>query len=135
MQGIIGLTTQKGFMIFYHLSGIIFLKKSERERHKMSYYDFGEILRSLRKQSGLTQSELGRRVGLSKAVVSKYENGMGYPTFDTLIRIARIFSVTTDYLLGVESGNILDVSGLSDSQLEAVQRTVNEFKKVNEKKH
>ncbi|MDE6725371.1 MAG: helix-turn-helix domain-containing protein [Ruminiclostridium sp.] len=101
----------------------------------MSYYDFGEILRSLRKQSGLTQSELGRRVGLSKAVVSKYENGMGYPTFDTLIRIARIFSVTTDYLLGVESGNILDVSGLSDSQLEAVQRTVNEFKKVNEKKH
>ncbi|MDE6579918.1 MAG: helix-turn-helix domain-containing protein [Ruminiclostridium sp.] len=101
----------------------------------MSYYDFGEILRSLRKRNGLTQSELGRRVGLSKAVVSKYENGMGYPTFDTLIRIARFFSVTTDYLLGVESGNILDVSGLSDSQLEAVQRTVNEFKKVNEKKH
>ncbi|MDE7280391.1 MAG: helix-turn-helix domain-containing protein [Ruminiclostridium sp.] len=101
----------------------------------MSYYDFGEILRSLRKQSGLTQSELGRRVGLSKAVVSKYENGMGYPTFDTLIRIAKFFSVTTDYLLGAENGNILDVSGLTESQLEAVQRTVNEFKKANKENH
>ncbi|MBD5081058.1 MAG: helix-turn-helix transcriptional regulator [Ruminococcaceae bacterium] len=101
----------------------------------MSYYDFGEILRSLRKQSGLTQSELGRRVGLSKAVVSKYENGMGYPTFGTLIRIAKFFSVTTDYLLGTANGNILDVSGLTESQLEAVQRTVNEFKKANEKNH
>lgn len=101
----------------------------------MSYYDFGEILKSLRKQSGLTQSELGSRVGLSKAVVSKYENGMGYPTFGTLIRIAKYFSVTTDYLLGVESGSALDVSGLTESQLEAVHLTVNEFKKANEKSH
>lgn len=101
----------------------------------MSYYDFGEIFKSLRKQSGLTQSELGRRVGLSKAVVSKYENGMGYPTFDTLIRIAKYFGVTTDYLLGVENGSTLDVSGLTESQLEAVHRTVNEFKKANKKSH
>lgn len=101
----------------------------------MSYYDFGEILKSLRKQGGLTQSELGRRVGLSKAVVSKYENGMGYPTFDTLIRIAKYFGVTTDYLLGVETASALDVSGLTESQLEAVHRTVNEFKKANKKNH
>lgn len=99
----------------------------------MSYYDFGEILRSLRKQSGLTQSELGRRVGLSKAVVSKYENGMGYPTFDTLIRIAKFFCVTTDYMLGVENGSALDVSGLTESQRASVQRIVSEFEKMNKK--
>lgn len=97
----------------------------------MYYCNFSEILRNLRKSSGLTQKELGERVGLSKAVVSKYENGMGYPTFDTLIRIARFFSVTTDYLLGVNGEIAMDVSGLSASQLEVVQRTVVEFRKAN----
>ena len=101
----------------------------------MSYYDFGEILKSLRKREGLTQSELGRHVGLSKAVVSKYETGIGYPNFETLICIAKYFGVTTDYLLGVETTNVLDVSGLTESQLEAVHRTVNEFKKANKNNH
>ena len=101
----------------------------------MSYYDFGEILKSLRKREGLTQSELGRHVGLSKAVVSKYETGIGYPNFETLICIAKYFGVTTDYLLGAESVKTVDVSELTDSQLESVQRIVNEFKKANEKNH
>ena len=101
----------------------------------MSYYDFGEILKSLRKREGLTQSELGRHVGLSKAVVSKYETGIGYPNFETLICIAKYFGVTTDYLLGVETTNVLDVSGLTESQHEAVHRTVNEFKKANKNNH
>ena len=59
----------------------------------MSYYDFGDILKELRKNKGLTQSELGRHVGLSKAVVSKYETGIGYPNLETLICIARYFEI------------------------------------------
>lgn len=101
----------------------------------MSYYDFGEILKSLRKQNGLTQSELGRHVGLSKAVVSKYETGIGYPNFETLIRIAKYFGVTTDYLLGEEKGKTVDVSELTESQAEIIHRTVAEFAKANKKSH
>lgn len=67
----------------------------------MYYSEFGENLKKLRTARDLTQQELGAKVGLSKAVVSKYENGLGYPTFDVLIRIAAYFGVTTDYLLGV----------------------------------
>lgn len=101
----------------------------------MSYYDFGEILKSLRKQKGLTQNELGRHVGLSKAVVSKYETGIGYPNFETLIWIAEYFGVTTDYLLGVEKGKTVDVSGLSEGQIEAVHRIIAEFTNANKKSH
>lgn len=97
----------------------------------MNYCGFSEIFKSLRKNSGMTQKELGDCVGLSKAVVSKYENGMGYPTFDTLLRIAKYFGVTTDYLLGAETGETLDISGLTDSQRETVQRIVAEFIKSN----
>lgn len=99
----------------------------------MYYCNFGEILKNLRKTSGLTQKKLGENVGLSKAVVSKYENGLGYPTFDTLIRIAKYFGVSTDFLLGAEKGKTIDVSELTNGQIEAVQRMVSEFITANKK--
>lgn len=93
--------------------------------------DFGENLRKLRYNRSLTQKELGVKVGLSKAVVSKYENGMGYPTYDVLIRIARYFGVTTDYLLGVSNNKAVDVSGLTDSQIDTIHQLISEFQKAN----
>ena len=98
----------------------------------MNYRDFGGNLKKLRKARNLTQQELGAKIGLSKAVVSKYENGIGYPTFDVLIQIARYFGVTTDYLLGVTGTMAVDVSGLTDSQTDAVHRLIAEFRKANQ---
>lgn len=97
----------------------------------MNYCDFGENLKILRKSRNITQKELGSIIGLSKAVVSKYENGLGYPTFDVPIRIAQYFGVTTDYLLGVASGKTVDVSRLTDSQIDTVHRIIAEFSNVN----
>ena len=96
----------------------------------MNVCDFGTILRQLRLSRNLTQTELGKNVWLSKAVVSKYENGLGYPTYDVLIRIADFFGVSTDYLLGVSKGKTLDVSDLSDSQIDALHRIIMEFSKT-----
>ena len=93
--------------------------------------DFGENLRKLRQNRNLTQKELGAKVGLSKAVVSKYENSMGYPTYDVLIRIARYSGVTTDYLLGVSNNKAVDVSGLTDGQIDTIQQLISEFQKAN----
>lgn len=97
----------------------------------MNYCNFGENLKKLRTGRNLTQKDFGSRVGLSKAVVCKYENGMGYPTFDALIRIAQFFGVTTDYLLGVSNGKTVDVSGLTDSQVETIHALIAEFNKAN----
>ena len=97
----------------------------------MNYCNFGENFRNLRKRRSLTQKELGMKIGLSKAVVSKYENGMGYPTYDVLIRIAQYFGVTTDYLLGVASGKTVDVSTLTDSQVDTIHQIIAEFNKAN----
>ncbi|MBR6503184.1 MAG: helix-turn-helix transcriptional regulator [Clostridia bacterium] len=97
----------------------------------MNAYDFGSILKLLRKNHNLTQEELGARIGLSKAVISKYENGIGYPTFDTLIHIAEHFAVTTDFLLGVEKSKTIDVSSLNETQIETIQRIIAEFNKCN----
>lgn len=97
----------------------------------MNCCDFGENFKKLRKSRNLTQKEMGAKIGLSKAVVSKYENGMGYPTYDVLIRIAQYFGVTTDYLLGVASGKTVDVSTLTDSQVDTIHQIIAEFNKAN----
>lgn len=95
----------------------------------MNYCDFGIILKELRKSRGLTQTELGASIGLSKAVISKYENGMGYPNFDVLIQIADYFGVTTDYMLGVNQSKTINVSELTGSQIEVLHHLIAEFKK------
>lgn len=100
----------------------------------MNICDFGTILKQLRKSHNLTQEKLGAGLGLSKAVLSKYENGLGYPTFDVLIKIADYFGVTTDYLLGISRGKTVDVSELTDSQIDAIHRMISEFGKANKKK-
>ena len=99
----------------------------------MNYSDFGENLKHLRKGRELTQKDFGAKVGLSKAVVSKYENGMGYPSFDVLVRIAQYFGVTSDDLLGVARGKTVDVSELTDSQIATIHQLITEFKIANEK--
>lgn len=97
----------------------------------MFYFDFGDNLKRLRKERTLTQKELGAQIGLSKAVISKYENGVGYPTFDVLIRMAQYFGVTTDYLLGVSGNKTVDVTGLTETQVNAVYQLIAEFRKAN----
>ena len=97
----------------------------------MTYCSFGENLKKLRKGRSMTQSELGGKIGLSKAVISKYETGLGYPSFDVLIRIAKFFGVTTDYLLGVSGDKLMDITGLTESQADALQRMVAELRTAN----
>ena len=61
--------------------------------------EFHEKLQGLRKQKGLTQEELAEELFVSRAAVSKWESGRGYPSIDSLKEIAGFFSVTIDELL------------------------------------
>lgn len=61
--------------------------------------EFNEKLQELRKQKGLTQEELAESLYVSRAAISKWESGRGYPNIDSLKEISRFFSVTIDDLL------------------------------------
>lgn len=67
-----------------------------------------ERLKTLRVQNGLTQSQLGDAIGVTKVSVSGYESGKRVPDLNTLVRIADIFEVTVDFLLGREEKVNLD---------------------------
>ncbi len=64
--------------------------------------EFNEKLQQLRKSRGLTQEELAEALFVSRAAVSKWESGRGYPSIDSLKDISVFFSVTVDELLSSE---------------------------------
>lgn len=60
----------------------------------------GEKIRKLRQGQKMTQENLADRLGVSFQSVSRWENGITYPDIELLPSIARLFSVSVDYLLG-----------------------------------
>lgn len=79
--------------------------------------DFGARLKELRTQAGLTQQQLGELLGVTKSVISYYELQERTPSPDVLIKLAGVFHVTTDYLLGLEKAETLDISGLDEEDI------------------
>lgn len=59
-------------------------------------------IKDLRQAYGLTQEELGKKLNLQKAAISKYEKGTVTPNGEILKRLSAIFNVSTDYLLDNE---------------------------------
>lgn len=90
----------------------------------MIFTTLGERIRELRTAHDKSQVQLAQRLGVSKQSVSNWENGNAMPSVDMLVKIADFFSVTTDYLLGLEDRPFLNIEGLSSSQLAFVQRMI-----------
>ncbi|OCL26285.1 transcriptional regulator [Orenia metallireducens] len=62
---------------------------------------FKKRIRQLRKEFKLTQQELADKIGVNRATIAGYETKGMEPGYDTLSELARIFNVSTDYLLGL----------------------------------
>ena len=65
----------------------------------MQDFMFGNRLYQLRKKAGLTQSQLGEKVGVSNKAVSKWENGLAKPGLEMIQKLADILSVSLDEIL------------------------------------
>ncbi len=83
--------------------------------------DFGLRLKTLRKQAGLTQKQLAAQLGITKSVVSFYELQSRSPSPEVLAKLAQIFHVSADYLLGLDNRETIDVSGLDEKDISALR--------------
>lgn len=61
--------------------------------------NFAKNLKELRTEANLTQAALAEKMGVSQRAVSSWELGARQPDYDTLLKLAHYFDVTTDYLL------------------------------------
>lgn len=81
---------------------------------------FCNRLRALRGYHNLTQRQIAQSLSIDRSTYAYYETGKTHPDFETLTRIARMFGVSTDYLLGLDESParsvIKAIPGLEDSK-------------------
>ena len=80
----------------------------------------------------MTQATLAKRVGVTNATISAYEVGARAPSFEVLIKLAQVFRVSTDNLLGISNRFVVDVTRLSMTQRAIVQDIVSLYEERNE---
>lgn len=91
-------------------------------------HELGIRLKELRLKNKLTQLQVAQRLGISKAVVSSYEIASRYPSYDILIKLATLYGVTTDYLLGLDNRKLVDITDLTPLQQEAIEVIIKSYK-------
>lgn len=64
--------------------------------------NFKDNLKTLRLEANLGQVELAKKIGVSKGIISLWENGLREPNMSSLISISKFFNVSIDYLVGLE---------------------------------
>lgn len=93
---------------------------------------FSTRLKELRLNKGLRQEQVATFIGVNKSAISTYENGIRQPSYDILIRLASLYQVSTDYLLGKTNIRSLDISGLSERDSTLLCELVESLTRKNE---
>ena len=76
-----------------------------------------ERIKALREARGWTQAELARRMNMTRNGINSWEQGLSMPSPPSLVDLAKLFSVSTDYLLGVENHSTVNVTGLNEADV------------------
>lgn len=86
-------------------------------------------IRALRLARKMSQVELAEALNVTKQSVSNWENDNIQPSVEMVVKIAKVFSVSVDYLLGLEQGQYIDVTGLPEEVVSHLRQLVEDLKK------
>ena len=94
-------------------------------------FDFGLILKGLRKEKGWTQEELANKINKESSMISRYEKNQQSPTFDTVRAFSALFNVSMDYLSGMERQSNISAIGLKEKQRNIITQLIEKFREHN----
>lgn len=87
-------------------------------------------IKALREARGWTQAELARRMNITRNGVNSWEQGLSMPSPVCLVDLAKLFSVSTDYLLGVERLETVNVTGLNEEDIAILARLADRLREI-----
>ncbi len=87
-------------------------------------------IKALRESRGWTQAELARRMNMTRNGINSWEQGLSMPSPQSLVDLARLFSVSTDYLLGVEKHNTVNVTGLDEKDVALIAQLAERLRRA-----
>ena len=88
-------------------------------------------IKKLRQQRGFTQSELAKKLKITRSSVNAWEMGISVPSTQYIAELALLFNVSSDYLLGIAKASTISVDGLTDVEIAAVTTLVECLKNKN----
>lgn len=88
-------------------------------------------IRVLREQKGFTQTELAKRLKITRSSVNAWEQGISVPSTQYIVELAEIFKVSTDYLLCVDNTATVSVAGLDEKDIQLVHSLVTHLREKN----
>ncbi len=87
-----------------------------------------DTIKELRLARNWTQAELARKLGITRNGVNAWEQGLSAPSLASVIELSKVFSVSSDYLLGLSNLDTISVSGLSSHDVALITELVNSLK-------
>lgn len=88
---------------------------------------FSDRLKMLRNNMGMTQSDLARKLSLTRASVNAWEMGLSAPSTPFIVELSKVFHVTTDFLLGLDDNTTIRTDNLTDKEIAALMNTIECF--------
>ena len=92
-----------------------------------------ENIKKLRLQYGFSQVELANKLNVSKQCISNWENDNILPSIAMLVKMADLFNVSTDYLLGRTADSAINATGLTEEQITHIRLLIRAFIACNQK--
>ncbi len=86
-----------------------------------------ERIKTLREDAGYSQSELARKLDVTRSSVNAWEQGLSIPTTHYIVELAKLFHISADYLLGLEKGKIITLDGYSSEEIELIYKLLKYF--------
>ena len=90
-------------------------------------------IKQLRISNNMTQADLAKKLNITRSSVNAWEMGISTPSTSYIIELSQLFKVSTDYLLGLSSNITLDVSMLSNREIQMLYELVQYFKELHSK--
>lgn len=83
-----------------------------------------EKIKELRINGNLTQSDIAKKLGVTRSCVNAWEMGISVPSTQYIVLLSEFFDVSSDFLLGISKTSTINVSGLSEREIIAVHEIV-----------
>ena len=91
------------------------------------------VIKTLRESAGYSQSQLAKKLDVTRSSVNAWEMGISVPTTPYIIELAKLFHVSSDYILGLENEKQISLGGYSKSEIELIYNLLKYFDETKNK--
>lgn len=88
-------------------------------------------IKSLRESNNLTQTQLAKKLGITRSSVNAWEMGISVPSTQYIVDLAKYFKVSTDYILGVNSTSTISLVNLTEKDIDIIYQLANNLREKN----